>query len=132
MRKSVLYKRGDYEKVGIPMMPNVKGAASTRNQILAYSVLLFATAMAPVYTGLGGTVYMIAAGLLNAVFLYLAVRVWRSQAGNEPAKDNPQSLYDVRLGNKAARDLFAYSILYLFAIFGVLAVETLFNLGTVL
>ena len=120
-----LYKRGDYEKVGIPMMPNVKGAPSTRNQILVYSLVLAGVTIAPVFTGLGGMVYGLAAVVLNAIFLYLAVRVWRSQAGDEPAKDNPESLYDVRQGNKVARDLFAYSIFYLFAVFAVLAFETL-------
>ena len=125
-----LYKRGDYAKVGIPMMPNVKGARSTRNQILAYSVLLAATTIAPVFTGLGGAFYMVAAVLLNAVFLGLAFRVWRSQAGDEAPKDNPDGLYDVRQGNKAARDLFAYSIFYLFAVFAVLAFEALLKIWT--
>ena len=125
-----LYKRGDYEKVGIPMMPNVKGAASTRNQILAYSLVLVLTTLAPVYTGLGGTIYMAAAILLNAVFLYLAIRVWRSKAGDEAPKNNPEGLYDVRQGNKVARDLFAYSILYLFAIFAVLAIEAILKIWT--
>ena len=120
-----LYKRGDYDKVGIPMMPNVKGARSTRNQIFAYSILLAATTMAPVFTGLGGHIYMVAAIILNAAFLFLAFRVWRSQAGDEAPKDNPDGLYDVRKGNKVARDLFAYSILYLFAVFAVLAFEAL-------
>jgi len=123
-----LYKRGDYAKVGIPMMPNVKGAPSTRNQIMAYSVLLAVTTFAPIYTGLGGTIYMAAATLLNAGFLFLAYRVWRSRAGDEAPKDNPDGLYDVRKGNKVARDLFAYSILYLFAIFAVLAFEAILKI----
>ena len=125
-----LYKRGDYAKVGIPMMPNVKGAPSTRNQIMAYSLLLAAVTFAPIYTGLGGTIYIAAALLLNAAFLYLAFRVWRSRAGDEAPKDNPDGLYDVRKGNKVARDLFAYSILYLFAIFAVLAFEALLKIWT--
>ena len=125
-----LYKRGDYEKVGIPMMPNVRGARSTRNQILAYSLVLALTTLAPVYTGLGGTIYMAAAVLLNAVFLYLAIRVWRSKAGDEAPKNNPEGLYDVRQGNKVARDLFAYSIIYLFAIFAVLAIEAILKIWT--
>ncbi|MEP6342344.1 MAG: heme o synthase [Maricaulaceae bacterium] len=125
-----LYKRGDYAKVGIPMMPNVKGAPSTRNQIFAYSLLLAATTIAPVFTGLGGTIYMVAAILLNAAFLGLAFRVWRSSAGDEAPKDNPEGLYDVRKGNKAARDLFAYSIIYLFAVFAVLAFESLLKVWT--
>ena len=123
-----LYKRGDYGKVGIPMMPNVKGARSTRNQIFAYSLLLAVTAIIPVFTGLGGRIYMVASLILNGAFLFLALRVWRSQAGDEAPKDNPDGLYDVRKGNKAARDLFAYSIFYLFALFAVLAVEALLKI----
>ena len=48
-----LYKTGDYERVGIPMMPNVKGAASTRLQIFVYALLLAGIAIAPIFTGLG-------------------------------------------------------------------------------
>lgn len=120
-----LYKTGDYEKVGIPMMPNVKGPKSTRNQIMAYSVLLAAIAIAPIFTGLAGNLYAAFAVLLNIGFLALAFKVWKSRAGEIPDSADEASLYEVKSGDRAARNLFAYSIIYLFATFGVLAAEGL-------
>jgi len=120
-----LYKTGDYGKVGIPMMPNVKGPKSTRNQIMAYSVLLAAIAIAPIFTGLAGNLYAVFAVLLNIGFLALAYKVWKSRAGEKADAADEASLYDVTSGDRAARNLFAYSIIYLFATFGVLAAEAL-------
>ena len=120
-----LYKTGDYGKVGIPMMPNVKGPKSTRNQIMTYSVLLAAIAIAPIFTGLAGNLYAAFAVLLNIGFLALAFKVWKSRAGEKADSADEASLYDVTAGDRAARNLFAYSIIYLFATFGVLAAEAL-------
>jgi len=120
-----LYKTGDYGKVGIPMMPNVKGPKSTRNQIMAYSVLLAAIAIAPIFTGLAGNLYAAFAVLLNLGFLALAFKVWKSRAGEIADSADEASLYEVKSGDRAARNLFAYSIIYLFATFGVLAAEAL-------
>ena len=120
-----LYKTGDYEKVGIPMMPNVRGAKSTRNQIMGYSLLLAAIAAAPIFTGLGGPIFAVFSIALNLAFLALAFKVWTSRAGETADTSDEASLYAVKLGDRAARNLFAYSIIYLFAIFGVLALETL-------
>ncbi len=119
-----LYKSGDYEAVGVPMMPNVKGAKSTRFQIFVYALILALICVVPVMTGLAGALYMVLAGLLNAGFLALAYRVWKSRAGDDAGPDEA-SLYAVSTGNKVARNLFAYSIIYLFLIFGILAVEAL-------
>jgi protoheme IX farnesyltransferase len=120
-----LYKTGDYGRVGIPMMPNVAGAKSTRLQIFIYSVLLFAVCLVPLYTGLGGRLYAVAAIGLNIGFMALAFKVWQSRAGERDAASDEASLYAVQKGDRAARNLFAYSIIYLFAIFGVLAAEGL-------
>ena len=122
-----LYKTGDYGKVGIPMMPNVKGPKSTRNQIMTYSVLLAAIAIAPIFTGLAGNLYAAFAVLLNIGFLALAFKVWKSRAGEKADAADEASLYDVTEGDRAARNLFAYSIIYLFATFGVLAAEALLH-----
>ena len=122
-----LYKTGDYGKVGIPMMPNVKGPKSTRNQIMTYSVLLAAIAIAPIFTGLAGNLYAAFAVLLNIGFLALAFKVWKSRAGEKADSADEASLYDVTAGDRAARNLFAYSIIYLFATFGVLAAEALLH-----
>lgn len=122
-----LYKTGDYGKVGIPMMPNVKGPKSTRNQIMAYSGLLAAIAIAPIFTGLAGKLYAAFAVLLNIGFLALAFKVWTSRAGEIAEASDEASLYEVKSGDRAARNLFAYSIIYLFATFGVLAAEGLLS-----
>ena len=120
-----LYKTGDYDKVGIPMMPNVAGPKSTRDQILAYSFILAGTSIAPIFTGLAGPIYGVFAVALNMGFLALAYKVWRSRAGEVADSADEASLYAVTAGDRAARNLFAYSIIYLFAIFGVLAAEVL-------
>jgi protoheme IX farnesyltransferase len=94
-------------------------------QIFVYSLLLAAVSLAPVITGLGGTVYAFAAAVLNVGFLALAFKVWRSRAGEKEDAADEASLYAVAQGDRAARNLFLYSILYLFALFGVLAAEGL-------
>ncbi|MEE9346934.1 MAG: heme o synthase [Robiginitomaculum sp.] len=120
-----LYKTGDYHKAGIPMMPNVKGAKSTRGQIFAYSIALAAICAGPVLTGFAGPLYMLVALVLNLGFLALAFRVWRSRAGEQADSADEASLYAVKSGDKAARNLFAFSIIYLFVIFAALAAEGL-------
>src|ERR1019366_5833877 len=82
-----LYTTGDYAKAGVPMMPVVRGAASTRRQILAYSFLLAAVAVLPAFTGLGGALYLGVAGLGGLVFIALAVVLALSQAGDSAADD---------------------------------------------
>ena len=119
-----LYMKTDYGRVGIPMLPNVKGAKRTRAEILVYSALLVLTTLLPWNSGLGGAVYGIGAAVLGAVFLYLAWRVFRSRAG-EKGEHASGELYAVQAGNRHARNLFAYSIFYLFAIFGLMTVDHL-------
>lgn len=120
-----LYKAGDYGRVGIPMMPNVAGATSTRFQIFVYALILAATAIAPIFTCLGGPLYAIVSIALNLGFVALAVKVWRSRAGGQADASDEAGLYAVKAGDRAARNLFAYSIVYLFALFGVIAAENL-------
>jgi protoheme IX farnesyltransferase len=105
-----LFVRSDYAKAGVPMLPVVAGARATRVQILLYSVPMAAAALAPWTLGLAGPVYGVSAALLSAFFLLLAVRVLASRA-TEPA------------AMKAEKRLFAFSILYLFAIFGALVAD---------
>ena len=96
------------------MLPVTHGAEVTRNQILAYTLLLAPLALAPVVTGLGGAIYAVTATILGALFIKLAIDVWRSSAGSVPVK--PEDA-------KAAKRLFAFSILYLFLLFAALLVE---------
>jgi protoheme IX farnesyltransferase len=109
-----LLKSGDYARAGIPMLPVVAGEGVTRRQILLYSVLLAPLGLAPAFLDFGGLVYLAVAGFGGAAFLALAWRVFRECDG-EPAR-------------KAARDLFVFSILYLFLLFAALLAEKLAGL----
>jgi protoheme IX farnesyltransferase len=120
-----LYTTGDYAKAGVPMMPVAKGAASTRRQILVYSLIFVPFAVAPAFTGLGGALYLAVSGLGGAVFLLLAVRLARSGSGE--ADDGVKGLYEVKAGSKDARNLFAFSILYLTLLFAALLAEHAFG-----
>jgi heme o synthase len=128
-----LYSTGDYAKAGIPMMPVARGAKSTRLQILIYSLVFVPVAIAPGLTGLGGPIYLAVSGLGGLLFLALAFRLWRSRAGDEPDKaeavGREAALYDVRAEAKPARNLFAFSILYLMALFAALLVERFASFG---
>jgi len=106
-----LFVRSDYAKAGVPMLPVVAGATATRIQILLYTLPMAAAAVAPWPLGLTGATYGIAAAMLSALFVALAVRVLLSGAA-EPAE------------MKAEKRLFAYSILYLFALFGALVLDS--------
>ncbi|MAL09811.1 MAG: protoheme IX farnesyltransferase [Maricaulis sp.] len=117
-----LYKCGDYADAGVPMMPVAKGPARTRLEILIYSLVLVPFAVLPVATGLGGAIYAAASISGGVLFLLLAVRVFRSRAG-EAGSAAEGDLYAVRSGDKAARDLFAYSIGYLALLFAALIAE---------
>jgi protoheme IX farnesyltransferase len=124
-----LYTSEDYAKAGVPMMPVVKGASSTRKQILIYSLLLIPVCVAPAFTGLGGVAYLAVSGLGGLVFLLLAWRLFRSQAGDALDPRNDDGLYDVRAGAATARNLFAFSILYLSLLFATLLVEKVIGLA---
>ena len=104
-----LYRCRDYERVGVPMLPVVAGLAETRRQILLYSVFLVPIAIAPYFVGLGGVTYLAFSVVLGAIFLWLAVKVYRTTEGRE--------------ADKVAKQLFWFSILYLYLLFAVLLVE---------
>ena len=105
-----LFVKTDYAKVGIPMLPVVAGEAATRRQILIYSVLLLPLSMLPWFIGGTGAFYGIAAGVLSLVFLGLAIRVGtRRQSEDDSMKPEKQ--------------LFGYSVLYLFVLFAALVAD---------
>ena len=104
-----LCRARDYERVNVPMLPVVAGPDETRRQIWIYSLLLVPVTLLPCIAGNGGLVYLAAALPLATVFLALAWRVYRRRLGQQ--------------ANHAARQLFRFSILYLFVLFAVLLVE---------
>jgi len=110
-----LYRSRDYERAGIPMMPNVRGTAHTRQQILLYTLATVLAGFLPVAFGFAGYGYGAVAAALGAGFLFCAWRVYRVREGFE--------------ADRACRLLFTFSILYLFALFGALWVEHGFGLG---
>lgn len=109
-----LVKSGDYERAGVPMMPNVAGPDSTRRQILAYTLLLTPAGLAPVALGFGGLAYAAVSAAVSLGMLALAWKVFRVRDGEAAAK--------------AAQQLFGFSILYLFLLFATLLAEHGFGL----
>jgi protoheme IX farnesyltransferase len=106
-----LFVKTDYAKVGIPMMPVVAGETSTRRQILAYAVLLLPLSALPWFIGGTGAVYGILALVLSSLFLLLSLRVGLRQTAPEGDRMKPE------------KQLFAYSIIYLFALFAALVAD---------
>jgi protoheme IX farnesyltransferase len=107
---SMRYQR-DYAAAGVPMLPVVRGEDETRKQIFLYSLVLFGTTLLLVPIGRMGPVYLATAIVLGGVFVFRALRLWRDPA---PAR---------------AWGLFRYSIVYLAALFGSVAVDALTPLG---
>jgi protoheme IX farnesyltransferase len=99
--------KDDYARTGIPMLPVVDGEPETRRQILLYGWLLLAITALPVIGGLFGAVYAVSAAVLDAVFLWLCVRLHR------------------RADRRSASILFHYSLVYLALLFAAMAADSL-------
>jgi protoheme IX farnesyltransferase len=104
-----LFRSDDYARAGVPMLPVVAGPDATRLQILLYTVVLVAVAVAPWLLGYFDAVYGMTSLILGGGMLVLAINVYRRRVGGEALR--------------ATRNLFAFSIFYLFALFATLLVE---------
>jgi len=93
-------RREEYAKVGIPMLPVTHGIPYTRRQILLYTVLLILCTLIPAVIGMSGLIYLAAALVLDARFLYLALALSRGVRPDLPIRT------------------FRFSITYLMALFG--------------
>jgi heme o synthase len=93
----------------VPMLPVVAGPDETRKQIVIYSALLVPLALLPALMGLGGALYALTSILLGGVFLGRALNVYKVREGRE--------------ADQAAKQLFGFSILYLFCLFAALLIE---------
>ena len=100
-----LYKKGDYDKAGVPMLPVVAGRKTTAWQMLAYTIALLPVTLLPCFLGLSGMVYGAGALALGVVFLVCAINVISDKS------------------DRSARRMFPFSILYLFLIFVLLLVD---------
>ncbi|TVR95619.1 MAG: protoheme IX farnesyltransferase [Rhodospirillales bacterium] len=101
-----LFRRSDYDRARVPMLPVVAGDRETRRQILLYTAILLPATFLPVVIGMSGPVYAGIVALLGVGLAVHAVKVWRDADGNE-----------------AARAMFFYTILYLFMLFVALLVD---------
>lgn len=104
-----LYRREDYRRAGVPMLPVVAGPRETKRQMLIYTLLLLPVSLAPTLLGAVGWVYGAVALALSLGFVGHAIAVWRT-ADDETA-------------HRAARKMFRYSLIYLAALFAALPVD---------
>jgi heme o synthase len=111
-----LWANDDYRRAGVPMLPVVAGAKETRRQIVIYTLLLVPLSLLPCAFGFAGVVYGVTALVLGAGYLWKVMLVARDR----------QDAGGVSLTNDApAKAAFKYSIVYLFALFGVLPIDRL-------
>jgi len=100
-----LYRKEEYAKAGLPMLPITHGDAYTRLHVLLYTLLLFAVTMLPVGTGMGGWIYLIGATVLGGWFIVYGWRLYRHYS------------------DALARETFRFSIWYLSLLFAVMLVD---------
>jgi protoheme IX farnesyltransferase len=99
-----LLKQGEYTRAAVPMLPVVRGEAETRRQIVLYTIVLVAVCLALTPLGLGA-IYLVSALVLNGVFFWLAVRLYRNA------------------DKRSARQLFFYSLWFLAFLFAAAVVD---------
>ncbi|MBI3285196.1 MAG: protoheme IX farnesyltransferase [Burkholderiales bacterium] len=100
-----MYRRDDYARSGLPMLPVTHGLEFTRFHVWLYTIALFATTMLPYAVHMSGLIYLVSAVILGAIFLWYAWRIYRH--------------YDDVL----ARKTFTYSIVYLSLLFAALLID---------
>ncbi len=105
-----LYRSGDYERAGVPMLPVVAGHAATKRQILYYTVAMVPVSMLPSFLGAAGLTYAVGALALGLIFVVRACQTLREPEGGD---------------DRHARALFKYSIFYLFLVFALLPIDLL-------
>lgn len=100
-----IHKRDEYAKVDIPMLPVTHGVEFTRLHVLLYTIILIIVTLLPYLVGMSGLIYLVSTLILNAIFLYYAIRL---QSPRHPA---------------IAMKTFGFSILYLMLLFAALLID---------
>jgi protoheme IX farnesyltransferase len=100
-----LYRADDYARAGVPMLPVVAGPRETKRQMLLYTLVLWPVTLAPWLLGVAGRIYGVAALALSIAFTATAIQVWLDK------------------GDRSARRMFGFSLLYLFLIFALLLLD---------
>ncbi len=104
-----LYRKREYAKAGVPMLPVTHGDHYTRLHVLLYTVMLTAASLLPFATRMSGLIYLVSASVLNAQFLYYAIKIY------------------FRYSDALAKRTFAYSIIYLSILFAALLIDHYFK-----
>ena len=104
-----LYKSEDYKKAKIPMLPVTSGIQTTKNNILIYSIVLFPIALAPVYLKFSGLIYLFFSLPLSAYYIFICYKLYKTK---KP-----------KLEKKISKQIFGFSIFYLFLIFVSILVD---------
>ena len=113
---------GDYAAAGVPMLPVIKGHDETRRQIFMYSLVLFGTTLLLAPVADMGPIYTITAVVLGGVFVYRALLLWRRAETDEPMDADAVNAQGHAASDRSWR-LFTYSIVYLAALFGAVALD---------
>ena len=100
-----LYRKNEYASIGMPILPVTHGDQFTKLHVLLYTVILCIITVLPYLTQMSGLIYLAGAGILNAIFLYYAIEIYRNYS------------------DQLARKAFRYSILYLALLFVALLVD---------
>jgi protoheme IX farnesyltransferase len=102
-----LFRNEDYTRAGVPMLPVVAGARETKKQMLIYTLLLLPIAVSPYFVGIAGLPYLAGSAVLGVLFVVFAVKVCRDKT------------------DRSAKQMFGFSILYLFLLLSLLIGEQL-------
>ena len=105
-----LYRRAEYEKSGLPMLPVTHGEAFTLLHMLLYTIILVAVTLIPFVMGMSGLIYLLGAVLLGAGFLYYVIKLYRNYS------------------DALAKSTFKYSVNYLMLLFAMLLIDHYFKL----
>lgn len=103
-----LYRKNEYASIGMPMLPVTHGDQYTKLQVLLYTVILCVITILPYVTQMSGLIYLAGSTILNGIFLYYAIEIYRNYS------------------DQLAREAFRYSILYLALLFVALLVDHYF------
>ncbi len=103
-----LYRKNEYASIGMPMLPVTHGDQFTKLQVLLYTVILCVVTTLPYITQMSGLIYLVSSVVLNGIFMYYAIEIYRNYS------------------DQLAREAFRYSILYLAVLFVALLVDHYF------
>lgn len=106
-----LYRKAEYAKAGLPMLPVTHGEKFTQLHILFYTIILFGVSLLPFSTQMSGIIYFVSATILGIIFLIYAIRIYRNYS------------------DQLAQKTFRYSIIYLTALFAALLIDHYVRVG---